>query len=71
MKILNYKVKGEMIKITTDNPGRPDFVYFKDKFNNGAELVAEIEKSIGFETSRKKIKKDKSDKLLTDLEKLK
>lgn len=62
MKILSYTTKDkqgeetEMIYIKTDNPGRPDFTYFKDQFGSIEELKKEIEKSISSEAKRKAIK---------------
>lgn len=58
MKIISHIVVGNMLRIGTDNPDRPVFVYEKDKFRNLAELKKEINKSIDFEKKRK----DKSDK---------
>lgn len=52
MKILSYTVKNNMIKIITDNPNRPDFVYDIDKFKNIEQLEVEINKSIEAERNR-------------------
>lgn len=49
VKILGYEIKDAMIMVHTDNPGRPDFVYFKDEFKTVAELKKEIESSIAAE----------------------
>ena len=56
MKILSYEIKGKMLRVTTDNPGRPDFVYPQYKFNSLAELKTEIELSITKEAERKTAK---------------
>lgn len=53
MKILSYSVDNGMIKVITDNPGRPEFVYEADRFNTLAQLEAQINKSIAWEASRK------------------
>lgn len=68
MKILSYEIDGERIRITTDNPGRPGFVYSKDKFNNLEELKKEIEASIAGEAKRKAKKDKKVNKVISELE---
>ena len=71
MKIRSLEITNGMIHVETDNIQRPDFVYKEDKFRNGAELVAEIEKSIVFEERNKARKKEKTDKVKLDIDKIK
>lgn len=51
-KILNYVIEGDMIRVTTDNKDRPEFVYKKDKFGTKEGLLCEIDKSIKSEKKR-------------------
>ena len=67
IKILSHVFENGMIRVTTDNPDRPDFVYPDDKFYTKAALLAEIEKSVEQEEKRKGKKKEKKDKLEEDL----
>lgn len=52
MKILSYEIDGDYIRVETDNPGRPQFVYNSNKFSSIEELSREIEKSIALESLR-------------------
>ena len=67
MKILSYKIKGEMIRITTNNPKSPVFVYNKYKFGSKAALKAEIEKNIKLSKKRKDKKEARLSKLESEL----
>lgn len=67
MKILSHVIEGNTLRIMTDNPDRPEFVYKKGKFDNKKQLKREILKSIGKEHGRKKRKKDRHDKLESEL----
>ena len=69
MRILNYKIEGEMIRVTTDNKERPEFVYKVEKFDNKKSLMEEINKSINNENNKKDKKKAKKDKLIVSLDK--
>lgn len=68
MKILSYEIKGDMIKVVTDNPNRPDFVYFKDKFDTIEKLQLEIERSIAREERKNNTKNSKVSNLLSELD---
>jgi hypothetical protein len=52
MKILSIDKKGNMIKVKTDHPQRPEFAYFKDQFATFNDLEAEMERSIKASTAR-------------------
>ena len=67
MKIISIKVKDNMIKVTTDNETRAEFVYKSDKFENLEDLTKEIEKSIYTETKHKEKKEKKLSKLIKEL----
>ena len=69
MKIVSYIYKGNMIKITTDDEDTPDFVYFKDQFNDLDELKTEIEAKIAEKKDRKENKEAKVTKVQADLDK--
>jgi len=69
MKIVSYIYKGNMIKITTDDKNYPDFVYFKDQFNDLDELKTEIEAKIAEKKDRKENKEAKVTKVQADLDK--
>ena len=65
LKIIKTELKGDMIKIKTNDKDRPDFVYFADKFPDKASLLKEIEKSLAI-SSKKKEKKNKKIKKLEE-----
>ena len=67
LKILSTKFENNMLIVHTNNSDRPDFVYSDDKFSSKTALMSEIMKSIAFESKRKKLKKDKRDKLEAEL----
>jgi hypothetical protein len=67
IKIISNVIDGELIRIKTDNLGRPDFVYRKDKFDSKEKLLQEIEKSINLENNRKEKKEQKVQKLVSEL----
>lgn len=55
MKILSFHIENNMIHVITDNPGRPEFVYEENCFDTKEKLIAEIERSIVHENTRKVI----------------
>ena len=67
MKILSHEVLEDRQIFRTDNPGRPDFVYSLDKFNNLDEAKAEIMKSIEAEKAKKDKQEKKIKKIKDDL----
>lgn len=71
VKILSYIIKDYKIRVKTDNPGRPEFVYEKHKFITKAALLAEIEKSINIENKIKDIKEANLTNLKTELDAIK
>lgn len=66
-KILSYEIKGNMIRVITDNKDRPEFVYEKHKFVTKEALLEEIEKSIAQEKKREDKKKANLAKLEAEL----
>ena len=64
MKILDIKLQNSQIRITTDNPERPVFVYSQEKFADHNELVIEIEKSIASEQKRQDTRNARLDRVL-------
>lgn len=67
MTILSFSEEGEYIRIVTDNPGRPVFVYEKDRFATREQLEREIEKSIAHEAARKMRKEIRKENLKAEL----
>lgn len=52
MKIIDYHERNGMLVVTTDNPGRSEFVYPAERFYLLEQLQAEIERSIAKEAAR-------------------
>ena len=64
VKIISWKIENGMLKVKTNNPHRPNFVYFANKFTTKEALLKEINKSLDIETK----KKDKKEKKIKNLE---
>jgi len=64
LKILKIDEQNDLLIFRTDNPGRPEFVYKKDKFSSFEEAEKEILKSISMEKSRIEKVKAKKDKVM-------
>ena len=63
--MVEFEFRDGKVRVTTDYAEMPVFVYPEDRFASAEELVAEIEKKIVFEESKKL--KSKKDKLYSDL----
>jgi hypothetical protein len=68
--ILSYEVVNGMLRVTTDNPGRSEFVYESDRFSTLQELELEIDKSIAAEEVSKVKKELKSSFIKSELKSL-
>lgn len=68
LKILSYEAEGDRIRFVTNNPGRSDFVYIINKFNDLEQFKAEIQKSIEFEHKRQQKRANKLKKIKDDME---
>lgn len=67
MRILSYSQEGDYVRVVTDNPGRPEFVYSAYSFPSIASLSLEIERSIARESSRKSDRQSKLSFLSSEL----
>ena len=67
MRILSYVQEGDFVRVVTDNPGRPEFVYSAYSFPSIASLSLEIERSIARESSRKSERQSKLDYITSEL----
>lgn len=68
MKIINYEVVGERIKIEIDNGDYSHFNYSKHKFNSFADLKQEIQRSIASRNARKSLREISVQRLTEELE---
>lgn len=67
MNILSYEVVNGMVRVVTDHSGRNEFVYEEDRFSSKDALVAEIERSVLFESRLKSSRSEKSSLLSSSL----
>jgi len=68
MKIIFWEHRNGMLRITTEDPALPEFVYFEDQFNDVIELKNEIEKKIKEIKNNKEKKDEKLKKIKKELE---
>lgn len=69
MKILSIEEEEDNIRVVTNNPNRPEFIYKKDKFNDFNSLLKEIKKSVKLEKKREDKRSFKVKKVKDDFEK--